>query len=103
VVEEVGRRGAHATTETRWAEGKKGEGTNKGYCHPLKSTVDRLTKATGGAGSKSAEVFDAAVKCKNSTDSNWVSTPTSDRMWVTARDGDVVLVTTGDGEFTRVK
>lgn len=83
------------------ASGKIDEGTNKGYCHPRLSTVDRLTKALGGPGSKRIAAFDAAVKCKDSEPSNWRETATSDRMWFTARDGEVVLVSKGDGTFTR--
>jgi competence protein ComEC len=85
------------------SSGKKDEGTNKGYCHPLKSTVDRLTNATGGAGSKVVEAFDALVTCNKSKPENWVNVPTSDNLWVTARDGNVMLTTTGDGTFTRVQ
>lgn len=79
----------------------RGEGTNKGYCHPRLSTVERLNTALGGATPSTVEAFDATVKCKDAGDANWKATPTSERMWFTSRDGDVVLVTTGDGKFKR--
>jgi competence protein ComEC len=81
--------------------GKEAEGMNRTYCHPRRATVQSLTHALGGAGSKPIRAFDAAVSCKQSTDANWVDVPASDRLWATERDGDVVLSTTGDGTFVR--
>ena len=86
------------------SSGKRDEGTNKTYCHPIKSTVDRLTDATGGPGSRSVVVYDALTrKCSKQTKADWKSSPISDRLWLTAFDGEVSLVTTGDGTFTRVE
>jgi competence protein ComEC len=81
---------------------KRDDGTNKGYCHPRQSTVDRLTAALGGAGASSIETFDAAVKCKDAGKANWHQTPASDNLWITARDGTVRLTTSGDGVFAEV-
>lgn len=81
--------------------GKKGDGMNKGYCHPRQSTVKAVTQILGGAGSKTILSFDAKTHCDKSTDANWVDEPASDRLWATERDGDVTLVTTGDGKFSR--
>ncbi len=81
--------------------GKQGEGMNKTYCHPRASTVQSITQALGGAGSKPIHAFDAKVSCKKGTDANWVDVPASDHLWATERDGDVVLTTTGDGVFAR--
>ncbi len=81
--------------------GKQGEGMNKTYCHPRASTVQALTQALGGPGSKSILAFDAKVSCKQGTDANWIDVPASDRLWATERDGDVVLSTTGDGTFSK--
>ena len=80
---------------------KRDEGTNKGYCHPRVSTVERLDAVLGGGGGAAGMVvaFDAAVKCSDARDSNWRGVATSERLWFTARDGDVVLVTMGDGRF----
>lgn len=81
---------------------RRGEGTNRTYCHPRKSTIDRLAAASGSTGGPTVAAFDAAVSCKKGTNANWVDTPTGDNVWVTARDGTVVLQTTGDGNFARV-
>ena len=85
------------------SSGKRDEGTNRTYCHPIKSTVDRISNATGGPGSKTAEVYDASTrKCRYQTPSDWKNVATSDNLWLTARDGTVRLETTGDGVFTEV-
>lgn len=82
---------------------KRDEGTNRTYCHPILSTVQRLTDATGGPGSRKVEVYDASVrKCRNQTAGDWKRIAISDRLWITAFDGEVTLVTTGDGLFERV-
>jgi hypothetical protein len=36
--------------------GKPGEGTNSTYCHPRKETVDALTAALGGPGSRAGKL-----------------------------------------------
>lgn len=86
------------------SSGRQGEGTNRTYCHPIRSTVDTLNDALGGPGSATVRAFDGAasgVKCNKSKPSHWVDAPASDQLWVTARDGDIILTTTGDGVFTR--
>jgi competence protein ComEC len=83
------------------SSGKRDEGTNKGYCHPRASAVERLSAALGPATSATLLAFDAAVSCKQATSDNWKAIPVSDRLFSTARDGDVTLVTTGDGVFVR--
>lgn len=80
---------------------RPGEGTNRGYCHPRRAAVDRLTAATGGPGRRAAAVFDGETSCRQTRSDDWADVPTSDRLWITARDGDVVLVTSGDGRFER--
>jgi competence protein ComEC len=82
------------------SSGKPGVGTNRTYCHPRARTVERLTAALGGAGSRAIRAFDAGVACRGAKAENWVAVPASDRLWVTARDGDVVLATNGDGVFS---
>ncbi|MEM7151338.1 MAG: MBL fold metallo-hydrolase [Myxococcota bacterium] len=79
----------------------RNEGTNRGFCHPRQSVIERLTSGLGGPGSRTVETFDAARSCQNQTNSNWHQTPISDRLWVTSRDGEVSLRTLGDGTFTR--
>jgi len=69
--------------------------------HPRASTVQALTQALGGPGSKSIHAFDAKASCKQGTDANWLDVPANDHLWVTERDGDIVLTTTGDGVFVR--
>jgi len=82
--------------------GKQNEGTNLGYCHPSRSTVDELTAAMGGPGQNSMRVYDASkAKCNVQKPKYWVDAPASDTLWSTARDGEVVLTTTGDGVFAR--
>jgi len=79
--------------------GSKGLGMNKTYCHPRASTVQDVTAALGGPGSKLIESFDAGVSCKGANDVHWLDVPASDNLWATERDGDVFLTTTGDGRF----
>jgi competence protein ComEC len=83
--------------------GREDEGTNDGFCHPRSVTVEHLTAAMGGAGSKTVKAFDGAIKCEKGKPhpDHWVDVPASDRLWATERDGDVLLVTTGDGTFAR--
>ena len=81
--------------------GQPGVGANVAYCHPRKSTVERVTKLLGGAGSKTLKSFDGAAKCLGSTPANWYAVPASDRIFATERDGDVLLVTTGKGEIVK--
>jgi competence protein ComEC len=82
------------------SSGKPGEGTNRTYCHPIMSTVDRLTAAMGGAGSRRAKVFDDAERnCRKGTEDDWKEVPISDRLWLTATHGTVRLRTTGDGAW----
>ena len=82
--------------------GKPDEGSNRGYCHPSKSTVDNLTAALGGPGARTVSAFDGPSCAKGVSHlANFVDVPTSDTLWATERDGDVVLTTTGDGTFTR--
>lgn len=80
--------------------GKPGEGTNRTYCHPRKDTVERLSKALGGAKNKTIRSFHGA-SCRDEGDTAWEDVPASDKLWITARDGDVVLQSTGDGVFVR--
>ncbi len=84
------------------SSGKRGEGTNRGFCHPRASVVDALTKSLGGPGKSTILAFDARTKCEGASDADWRELPASDRLFSTARDGDVVLVTHGDGTFARV-
>ncbi len=88
------------------SSGRRGEGMNRGNCHPRLSTVRRLNTALGGPGAaadRRVAAFDAAVKCRDGTDANWVDEPVSDRLFITPIDGDMVLETHGDGEFERVQ
>ena len=85
------------------SSGKRDEGTNRTYCHPIKSTVDRLAAATDGAGSRTVEVYDASVnRCKYQTPGDWKDVTISDRLWITSFDGEVTLGTRGDGTFERM-
>lgn len=85
------------------SSGKADEGTNKGYCHPRSATVEHLTAAMGGAGSKTIHAFDGGVACnaQHPAPTHWLDVPASDHLWETARDGDVVLETKGDGVFVQ--
>lgn len=80
--------------------GKRDEGTNRTYCHPRRSTVERLSALASGASKRAMEVFKGS-SCKGASASDWATIEVSDRILSTARDGDVVLVTTGDGAFAR--
>ncbi len=83
--------------------GKQHEGTNRTYCHPRKETVDRLTAATGGAGSRTVTVYDASArKCNAQRPDDWKTVNISDSLWLTAYHGTVSLVTNGDGSFERL-
>ena len=82
------------------SSGKPDEGLNRGYCHPRASAVDALSRALGGARSKTVKAY-ADAKCASPNQAGWIDAPASDRLWSTARDGDVVLVTTGNGVFVR--
>ena len=82
--------------------GKQNEGTNLGYCHPNKSTVDALTEVMGGPGAHSIRAYDSSTaKCNVQKPKYWVDAAASDTLWSTARDGEVVLTTIGDGTFVR--
>ena len=82
--------------------GKRGEGTNAGYCHPRRSVVERLTAELGDAPTGTVASFDATGGCgKEGEESHWIDARTSARLWITARDGDVVLSSVGDGVFLR--
>lgn len=84
--------------------GKKDEGLNKGYCHPLAVTVEKLVSTLGGPTASSPLLsFDGSVKCKKAKGSNWRNIPSSKRLWATPRDGDVTLMTNGDGNFEPVR
>lgn len=82
--------------------GRPDEGENAGYCHPSRSTVEHLTTALGGAGTRKLSAFDGQT-CKHGVShlSQFVDVPASDKLWATERDGDVVLSTTGDGTFVK--
>ena len=82
---------------------RPGEGTNDGYCHPRAVTVEALTRAMGGPGTRAVRAFDGAVRCRKGEPQadHWFDVPASDRIWVTARDGDVSLTTARDGVFTK--
>lgn len=101
--------------------GKPDEGTNRDYCHPRASIVQRLSQvldadgATAGASDagpgdgggatdpkRATLVAFGGARCDRATPGDWTAVPSSDRLWATERDGDVVLVTTGDGVFRRV-
>ena len=77
---------------------KRGEGTNRGYCHPSQSVVERLTVSIGGAATKTIKAFDDHAKCDNAN-ANWSDTPASDNLWSTAQGGTVRLTTNGNGRF----
>ncbi|MBX3187492.1 MAG: MBL fold metallo-hydrolase [Labilithrix sp.] len=81
------------------SSGKKDEGTNRDYCHPRRSTVERLEGFTASQAKRPLEVFDGI--CKKPKPGDWVSIDVSDRVFATARDGDILLTTTGDGQFVR--
>lgn len=81
------------------SSGKPGEGTNRTYCHPRKSTIDALTASMGGSTEGTIRAFSGA-KCEAGS-RGWKDVPSGGNVWATSRDGDVVLTTTGDGEFTR--
>ncbi len=76
------------------------EGANVAYCHPRKSTIERVTKLLGGPGKKTLSSFDGVKNCLGSTPASWTQVPASDRILATERDGDVLLLTTGKGEIT---
>jgi competence protein ComEC len=82
------------------SSGKKDEGTNRTYCHPQRSAVERLSTLTGSKTTRPMEVFQG-TNCKESSSTGWTTIDVSDRVFVTARDGDVVLVTAGDGQFAK--
>jgi competence protein ComEC len=86
-----------------FSSGKKGEGTNAGFCHPFQRPVRLLTAETGGPSSNNIWAFDAKIGCPHSNSSNWQNIPTSDHLWFTARDGDILLTTRGDGKFGRIR
>ena len=79
---------------------KRGEGTNATYCHPRRSVVERLSRATGGERTRPMEVFEG-TSCRKAGATDWTTIAVDDHVLLTARDGDVRLVTTGDGTFTR--
>ena len=81
--------------------GKPGAGTNVVYCHPRKSTLERVTKLLGGPGSKTLQGFDGVPNCLKAQQANWFPVPVSDRILATERDGDITLVTTGKGDIRR--
>ena len=76
---------------------KRDEGTNRTYCHPRRSTIERLSAHVGTSAPRPLEVFQG----KKCSDGDWTTIDVSERILVTARDGDIVLTTTGDGEFFR--
>jgi competence protein ComEC len=78
---------------------KPDEGTNKTYCHPRASTVQRLSAATGSPATDMLIAFDGAVSCRGAGAEHWLTVPVSPQVFSTARDGDVTLVTSGDGVF----
>ena len=82
--------------------GKPGEGTNRTYCHPRLSVMQRLVQVLGGVAGTTVAGFNAQVACKDAGPEHWVETPTCANLWATERDGDVVLETVGDGRFVRV-
>jgi competence protein ComEC len=78
--------------------GKPASPLNAEYCHPRKSTIDRLDQALGGAGAITLDAYEGS--CKNGA-GKWSQVRTNERLYATERDGDVVLMTTGDGHFKR--
>jgi competence protein ComEC len=78
--------------------GKPASPLNAEYCHPRKSTIDRLDQALGGAGAVTLDAYEGT--CKNGA-GEWKQVRTNDRLFATERDGDVTLMTTGDGHFKR--
>jgi len=82
------------------SSGKQGDGTNKTYCHPIKSTVDAVTAAIGGPATGKLRAYDnTKAKCNKQKPAYWSDVPSSDTLWSTARDGMIVLTTNGDGKF----
>lgn len=85
---------------------KPNEGTNKGYCHPRKDTIDAISSRLPDqdpSDDRDILAFDGRVKCANATQQNWRRFKASERLFLTARDGKVLLTTTGDGKFSRVQ
>lgn len=85
------------------SSGRPGEGTNRTYCHPRKSTIERLAGFTVDGDGPAAVGFDEEVSCREGTDSNWDEVGAGESIWLTARDGTVVLQTNGDGSFARFR
>jgi competence protein ComEC len=81
--------------------GRRGEGTNRTYCHPRKEAVRALSQAVGGSahGVEPLEAW-SGESCRGDKEgAGWESIPASTRLRTTSRDGEVVLETTGDGVF----
>lgn len=92
-----------ARVTPKWAvisAGKRGEGTNAGFCHPRAATVRAVSQVLGDTDGRPVEAFDGE-SCKSGGEDDWRAVPASRRLFSTPRDGDVTLVTTGDGEFVR--
>lgn len=85
------------------SSGRPGEGTNRTYCHPRKSTIERLASFTLDSDGPTAVGFDEEVSCLEGIDANWDEVGGGESIWVTARDGTVVLQTSGDGNFARAR
>lgn len=83
------------------SSGAPEEGSNKGYCHPSRSSVQRLTSTVGGTATKKLTSFkDDELRCSKSTGmGDWEEVLVSDSVYSTARDGHVTFTTSGDGAF----
>ena len=94
-----------AAVQPRYAvisAGKPDEGENRNYCHPTRGTVEHVTHALGGPGSRTIPAFDGAACTKGASHlAQFVEVAASDTLWATERDGDIVLTTSGDGTFQR--
>lgn len=78
---------------------KRGEGTNRRYCHPRLQTIQRLNRRLGSLDEKRRVEAFGGRSCGRQKDSEWERVPISRHLYLTAHHGDVRLQTTGDGVF----
>lgn len=79
------------------SSGRRGEGTNARYCHPRKTTIERLGEVLPGPRDRALWAF-AGASCREDPGA-WEQVTTSRHLYATARDGHLVFTTTGDGAF----